>query len=49
MDIKDLLDAVSIGAFIIDREFRVLHWNRTIATWTGVPAATILGRPLGEQ
>ena len=49
MEIKDLLDAVSIGAFIIDRDFRVLHWNRTIETWTGVPAAAILGRPLGEQ
>jgi serine phosphatase RsbU (regulator of sigma subunit) len=49
MDSKDLLDAVPIGAFIIDREFRVLHWNRTIADWTGVAGTAMLGRPLGEK
>ncbi len=42
------LDLVPIGAFILDRDLRVLFWNHTLVQWTGIQKEQIMGRPVGE-
>mgnify|MGYP006290648057 CR=1 FL=1 len=40
------LDALVGGAVVFDAGYRVLHWNRTLESWTGVAAARAQGSDL---
>ncbi len=37
-----LLDHLPVGAFVIDARFRILHWNRVLEEWTGIPRGEML-------
>jgi PAS domain S-box-containing protein len=40
----DIIDFLPDATFVIDREGKVIAWNRAIEQMTGVPAADILGK-----
>lgn len=41
-----VLDHTASGLFGVDRDLRVVHWNRFMATHSGVPAERAIGRAL---
>ncbi|MBS7539161.1 PAS domain-containing hybrid sensor histidine kinase/response regulator [Ancylobacter lacus] len=43
-----LIDELDGGVIVVDRERRVLIWNRWMAAATGKPASACLGRPLDD-
>ncbi len=46
-----LLDAISVGVILINRELVVAQWNKEATRLTGIPADSVLGQPasvLGE-
>ncbi|MCH7477690.1 MAG: SpoIIE family protein phosphatase [SAR324 cluster bacterium] len=49
MAISDLLDSIPLGAFAIDRDFRVLYWNRTLESWCGISKSEMIGANLEEH
>ncbi|MBN1422897.1 MAG: response regulator [Planctomycetes bacterium] len=42
--IEGILDGAAVPIFVLDREHRVIHWNRACEGLTGVPRAEVLGR-----
>jgi len=44
-----VLDGNPIPAFVIDREHKVVFWNRACETLTGVPKEKALGRPADSE
>ncbi len=40
----DALDHVPVGAFVLQADFVVLFWNRTVEDWTGISRAEIVGK-----
>jgi PAS domain S-box-containing protein len=42
------LDALPCGFVELDPDDRVVHWNRRLERWTGLPLAQVAGRPLPE-
>lgn len=42
----EILDHMPIGALVLDREFRILHWNKCLESWTGLPMAEMLGKDI---
>ena len=43
-ELLDIIEFLPDATFVIDREKRVIAWNRAIETMTGIPKAQILGR-----
>jgi PAS domain S-box-containing protein len=43
------LDMMPVGTFILDQEFKVLHWNSCLERWSGISKETILGTSLLEN
>jgi len=43
-ELLDIIEFLPDATFVIDREKRVIAWNRAIEAMTGVPKADILGR-----
>lgn len=43
-----VVDRIEVGVFAVDREFRIVLWNRFMATHSRRPAAEVLGRNLFE-
>lgn len=43
-----LLDSISTGICIIDRNYQVVYWNEYLETYTGVSSEDILGLKIGE-
>jgi len=43
------LDMMPVGAFIVNQECLVLHWNSCLERWSGVSKDTILGTSLLEH
>ena len=44
-----VLDLLPVGAFMLDKDFRVLFWNKCLEQWTGVKKETIAGRFIEEH
>jgi signal transduction histidine kinase len=44
-----VLDLLPVGAFIINKEFKVLLWNKCLAQWTGMNKELILGAYVQES
>jgi len=42
--IEGIVDGAAVPIFVIDRQHRVIHWNRACERLTGVPRAEVLGR-----
>jgi PAS domain S-box-containing protein len=42
------LDLLPLGLCVLDRQFVVLFWNRTLEQWSGVGRAEIVGHPYGS-
>jgi signal transduction histidine kinase/AmiR/NasT family two-component response regulator len=42
------LDLLPLGLCVVDRQFTVRCWNRTLEEWTGIPREEILDLPGGE-
>ncbi len=42
------LDLLPLGLCVVDRQFTVQCWNRTLEEWTGIRREGILNRPGGE-
>ena len=42
--LADIIDFLPDATFVIDREGKVIYWNRAIAEMTGIKAQDILGR-----
>jgi signal transduction histidine kinase len=42
------LDLLPLGLCVVDRQFTVRCWNRTLEEWTGIPREEILNQPGGE-
>jgi diguanylate cyclase (GGDEF)-like protein len=45
-EFTQIFDTVNIGLVILDREMRVCHWNRWMATRSGIPADRIIDQSL---
>lgn len=45
-EFTQIFDTVNIGLVILDREMRIRHWNRWMATRSGISADTIMNQPL---
>ncbi|MCG8556480.1 MAG: ATP-binding protein [Proteobacteria bacterium] len=43
-----VLDHVPLGMCLVQRELRILLWNRCLEDWTRIPRKDVLGRPLPE-
>ena len=43
-----LVDAISVGVILIDRDLVVAQWNKEASRLTGIPADRVLGRPASE-
>jgi PAS domain S-box-containing protein len=43
-----VLNFMPVGVFALDQDFRILFWNKCLATWTGRPAEEMLGRDIRE-
>ena len=43
-ELLDIIEFLPDATFVVDREKRVIAWNRAIETLTGIPKAQILGR-----
>ncbi|OPY05981.1 MAG: sensory histidine kinase AtoS [Syntrophaceae bacterium PtaB.Bin038] len=41
--LRGIIDGSFIPAFVIDRDHRVLHWNRALERISGIPAASVVG------
>jgi signal transduction histidine kinase len=46
--LESLLDALADGVLALDRRGRVIHWSRSLAALTSIPATEALGRSGGE-
>ena len=44
----DVLDLVPVGAFVLQKKFSVLFWNRMMEDWTDIPRTEIVGKPIGD-
>ncbi len=44
-----VIERVSFGIFVLDREMRVLMWNRFMQDHSGVAAADVIGRNLFDS
>lgn len=44
----EVLNFMPVGVFVLDPRYRVLFWNKCLATWTGVPPQDIFGRDIRE-
>jgi len=44
-----VLDNVPVGTYVIDRDFRILFWNRCMEDWTDIPQQDIVGTDLGQR
>ena len=42
------LDLLPLGLCVVDRQFTVRCWNRTLEEWTGIRREEILDQPGGE-
>lgn len=42
--LEDIVDFIPLPTFVIDREGRVMAWNRAIERMTGVPASQMIGK-----
>lgn len=50
LSLSDLVvERVGFGLFVVDRELKVLLWNRFMADHSGLDAAQVVGRPLFEH
>ena len=47
-DEQNMLDLLPIGAMVVDRDLRILKWNRLLADWTGVRENEAIGVALTE-
>ena len=45
----DVLDQTPDGLYVVDRDRRIVYWNRAAADLTGFTAADVLGRPCHEE
>jgi len=43
----DILDHLSLGAFVLQKDFRVVFWNSVLEDWTGISRNQIVGKPVG--
>jgi PAS domain S-box-containing protein len=43
-----VLGLLPVGAFVINKDFKVLFWNKCLAQWAGVNTELILGAPAQE-
>lgn len=43
-----VLDFMPVGVFALDQDFRILFWNKCLATWTGRSSEEMLGRDIRE-
>ncbi len=41
-------DQVALGVFVLDHDFKVLFWNRTLEEWTGLNKGKIVGANVNE-
>ncbi len=41
-----LFDSLPIGALVINKEFKIVYWNRTLEVWTGMDKNRIVGKSL---
>lgn len=46
--LHDIIDAMPIVLIALDREHRVMFWNRQAETWSAIDEASASGQPLGE-
>ncbi len=44
-----ILDQVQDGLYVVDRDRRIVYWNRAAAELTGFAAADVLGHPCHEE
>lgn len=42
------LDWVPVGTCILNADFTVLFWSRSLEQWTNIPKIQILGQPIGQ-
>jgi len=45
-DLTQIFDTVNIGLVILDKDIKVLYWNRWMATRSGIPAERIIGESI---
>ncbi len=45
----DVLEQTPYGLYVVDRDRRIVYWNRAAAELTGFAAADVLGRPCHEE
>ena len=43
-----VLEHVDNGVMLVDADEKILYWNPSAEVITGIPAASVLGRPVGE-
>ncbi|MGF1697542.1 diguanylate cyclase [Vibrio lamellibrachiae] len=41
-----VIDTMDVGIFVLDLEFNVMAWNRFMQSYSGIPSADILHKPL---
>ncbi len=41
-----VLNFMPVGVFVVDRHYKILLWNKCLATWTGIPDTDMLGRDI---
>jgi diguanylate cyclase (GGDEF)-like protein len=44
-----VIERVGFGIFVVDREFRVLMWNRFMQDHSGLPADAVVGKPIFDS
>ena len=47
--LEALLDILPMGACVITSDLTIVHWNQTLADWTGLPREMAIGSNLGEH
>ena len=47
-ELQQIFDTINLGLVIMDRDLKVLHWNRWMARCSTIPPEVILGRPVFE-
>lgn len=43
----EMLDHLPMGAFVLQKDFRVVYWNSLLEDWTGIERRQIMGKPIG--
>lgn len=48
-DLKEILDRIPVGVFILDSGYGVVYWNTIMADWTGIESGDIEGEDIRSR